>query len=67
LLLFDKPLLPETSGDLNQILTYIVRVLAELEDQIVAQEKDPQGDIKSALIVNAIIIMEYFGQKLYNM
>jgi len=67
LLLFDKPLLPETSGALNQVLAFIVRVLESLQNPEVTQQKDPHGDIKSALLVNTVVIMEYFGQRLYNM
>jgi len=67
LLVFDKPLLSDYCGMMNEILTFAIKSHEELKNPDVKKIKDPKDEIVASLTIISLVIMEYFEQRLYNL
>jgi len=64
LALFDKPLLPDYCGMMNEILTFAVKNINNLKQE---GQVETNQEILASLYIICLVIMEYFGQRLYNL
>ena len=58
---FDKPLLSDTCGMFNEILTFLIQSLEVLEAN--GKSKEENSDIVRGHEAVAVVIMDYFEQK----